>query len=286
MNKGKPLIEQGWLRVTAFFICFIVFQVIATLLIGLWKMLADNTSAVNVITITIIFNFCTSLVLVFLCRRLIDKDTVYSLGLNFLSYKLNGLLGLLMGIAGLGVGTFLLIAFKNLKFTGWFFDWGNIGWAFVLMLLVAIAEEIMFRGYILNNLMRSLNKYTALVISSLIFALAHSTNPEFNLLAFVNVFLAGIFLGIDYIHTKNLFYAVVLHFTWNFFQGPVLGFEVSGIEFPSIFQIQLSGNELITGGKFGFEGSLPATVVLILSIILLFISFRIKTRATTAKPVN
>lgn len=60
-----------------------------------------------------------------------------------------------------------------------------------------------------------------------------------------------------------------MHLTWNYFQGPVFGFEVSGIETQSIVNQTISGSDLITGGSFGFEGSILATFIIIGMILFL-----------------
>ena len=60
-----------------------------------------------------------------------------------------------------------------------------------------------------------------------------------------------------------------MHLTWNFFQGPVFGFEVSGIEAESIINQSVSGSDLLTGGAFGFEGSLLCTFAIVLMILYL-----------------
>ncbi|WP_394345110.1 CPBP family glutamic-type intramembrane protease [Formosa sediminum] len=69
-----------------------------------------------------------------------------------------------------------------------------------MFILVSLIEETLFRGYILKNLIISFNKYIALSISSLLFALMHSANPSINLLSFVNLFFAGMLLGTSYIY--------------------------------------------------------------------------------------
>ncbi|MGE5105979.1 MAG: lysostaphin resistance A-like protein [Sphingobacteriales bacterium] len=297
MNKKEPLIKQGWLRVFVFCICIFIFQVLSGLLLALllvgFKVAANTAEAVQQITdinssvislaIVITFNFFTSLLLVFLFRKLVDRKTIYSLGWDFFDHKSHAVVGLFVSIACIGLGTLVLIVMKNLRFTGWNIDAGDIGFALGLLILVAVAEELVFRGYILNNLMQSTNKYAALMISSLIFALAHGANPNFSWLALVNIFLAGLLLGINYIYTQNLWYAVIFHFSWNFFQGPILGYEVSGTNLPGIFQMDLTGNDLITGGKFGFEGSIIASVVMIIFIVVLFIAYNKKNTALSAE---
>ena len=129
------------------------------------------------------------------------------------------------------------------------------------MLIVAFYEEVVFRGYILNNLLASVNKWLALLITAILFALAHSANPDFSIIPAINIFLAGILLGINYIYTKNLWFAIMLHFSWNFFQGPILGYKVSGLNMQSLLERELQGNVFFTGGNFGFEGSILATLL-------------------------
>ena len=87
------------------------------------------------------------------------------------------------------------------------------------------SEELVFRGYLLSNFMESMNKYYALLYNSILFALMHSVNPNFNFIDFINLFLAGLLLGLPYVYTKNLWYPMSLHFAWNFFQGPVFGLD-------------------------------------------------------------
>ena len=296
MNNIEPLIKQGWLRVFLFCIAYFIFQVIGGFMASLLLVvtnIADSAAdvaqklssgdSVIAIEFIVLFNFISATLLVILFRKTIDRKTLYSLGWDFSNNTIHAATGFFAGIASLGIGTFILTAMKNLHFSGWLVDAKDLFFAFGLMVLAAIGEELMFRGYILNNLMQSANRYAALIISALLFALAHNANPNFNWLAFLNIFLAGLFLGINYIHTQNLWYAIMLHFTWNFFQGPVLGYQVSGLSFQSLLQQELSGSELITGGKFGFEGSIIASAVMV--VFILFAAF-IYTRKEISGQIN
>jgi membrane protease YdiL (CAAX protease family) len=141
--------------------------------------------------------------------------------------------------------------------------------AVVLMGLIALAEEMVFRGYILNNLMQSMHPWAALACSAVIFAVAHGSNPGITSIATVNLVLAGLLLGINYVYTRNLWFAILFHFSWNFFQGPVLGYEVSGLPLQSVLQPGLNGPWWLTGSPFGFEGSFIATCLLMLSLLVL-----------------
>ena len=122
--------------------------------------------------------------------------------------------------------------------------------------------------------MASMNKYWALVASALLFSAMHLGNDNTSLLSTANIFLARIMLGIYTIHKGNLWFPIAMHFTWNFFQGPILGFEVSGTKMESVVNQKVSGNPLITGGEFGFEGSLLLTIMMIASTIYIHIKYK------------
>lgn len=183
--------------------------------------------------------------------------------------------------------------------TGFLLIWG-LGWIEVstspisiadfllvalLFISVSIVEEVVVRGYILHTLMTGMNKYGALFVSSTIFSLMHLANPNSTLLGFINLWLAGLFLGIVYVHTKNLWFALTAHFTWNFMQSPVLGFNVSGNELPTLLKIQYLNHDMWTGGEFGFEGSMICTILSVLAIILLDIHYRRKTKPVAVESV-
>lgn len=185
--------------------------------------------------------------------------------------------GLLTGIFLIGA-IFLALLFTNqIEVTGFQFSAKFLFFHILLYLLVGINEELLFRGYLLGATMKLANKYVVLCIFALLFSLVHFLTNDFSLFPIVNIFLAGIILGQYYIQTKRLWYSISLHFTWNFFQGPVFGSNVSGNEnLQSIIQQNLLGKEWITGGSFGFEGSAIMTGLLILLIIYFEIYLRKK----------
>ena len=92
----------------------------------------------------------------------------------------------------------------------------------------------------------------------------------------INLFSAGALLltvwlfcrFIDRRNLSDLGFPIGVHFTWNFFQGPVYGFEVSGMSIKGIVRQQLNGSDWLTGGAFGLEGSV-ITVVVILAVAFL-----------------
>ncbi len=139
---------------------------------------------------------------------------------------------------------------------------------------MGVYEEIVFRGYLLINLAEGLSskfigKTWALIISialtSLIFGLFHMDNPNATWISTTNIMMAGIFLGLGMFLSGNLAIPIGLHISWNFFQGVVFGFPVSGMNTAaSIIVIESSGPEWLTGGAFGPEGGLLGLIAILL----------------------
>jgi len=269
---NKPLIPYGWLRAVIFFMLYIALVVAASVLLFLFQKKSSAGSdqtipSEGVFYLAVVINAFIAVILVWLFRKIIDRRSFESIGFKTGKNGAHAGAGFFLGIFILCAGSCILYFTKNLQWTDISFNGNDLFIGFGFMVIVAFYEEIVFRGYILNNLMDSLSKWPALGISALLFSLAHLSNPSFSVAGAFNILLAGILLGLNYVYTKNLWFGIMLHFTWNFFQGPVLGYEVSGMPLKSLLQQKIQGNELITGGKFGFEGSLLATAFYILAIV-------------------
>ncbi len=98
----------------------------------------------------------------------------------------------------------------------------------------------------------------------------HALNPNMSILSCLDLFLAGILLGVSYLFTKNLWFPIALHFSWNFFQGTVFGFNVSGLNGYSIIQQERISNNLLNGGLFGFEGSVLSMILQLIFILIIY----------------
>lgn len=284
--EKKTLIPQGWLRVILF---FILYAIITSLAIkGLVKISmtglnkdSGKDAAVLVSEPPLVYAIVTvvavvSFLLVLAFRVLLDRKSFYSLGISTKKTVTNSATGMFTGMLIVCAGTLFLYYNKNLEWTGITINPAHLFTGAVGMMIVAISEEIVFRGYILSNLLENINKWVALVVTSLLFAIMHGSNPNIDIISFVNIFLAGLLLGVNYLYTKNLWYAVLLHFTWNFLQGPVLGYEVSGMHLESLLHQTTTGNKLMTGGNFGFEGSMVATVLIVVFFLLYVVVYEKK----------
>lgn len=143
----------------------------------------------------------------------------------------------------------------------------------MLFIAVGIGEELMSRGYHLRNLVEGLRGkwlgprgavIAATLISSAIFGLMHATNDNATAIATFNVALAGVMLAIGVLFTGELAIPIGLHISWNFFQGNVFGFPVSGNPMSTrVFAIVQGGDPVLTGGKFGPEAGVIGLVAML-----------------------
>ena len=106
----------------------------------------------------------------------------------------------------------------------------------------------------------------------------HAGNSSMTILSYINIVLAGIMIGIYYIHQKNLWLPMGLHFGWNFSLGAIYGSAVSGNNIPSIFSIDILGNDLLTGGIFGFEASVLTPFFIVFATIFIHFKYRVITK--------
>ena len=153
----------------------------------------------------------------------------------------------------------------------------------VIFLLGAVAEEMLFRGYPLQTLMRSWPLWVALLPATAPFALGHLLNPNVAPgFTFVNTALAGVWLGVAYWRTRSLWFPLGLHFGWNWVQGALLGSPVSGIKSIAphpLLRFADAGPTWVGGGAYGIEGGVACTLALVVAIL-----FTWRTRLLTATP--
>lgn len=287
MEEVKPLIKYGWLRALIYFVGIFALMLLlsaaeALLVAKLHLSAKDENGSIQSFGIIYAIIGIGVYGFTLLLRKFIDKRSFISLGFTWKTFGGEAALGFFIAVTLLGIGSLVLVCVGYVTFLSIHVNTYPLLAGLSLMVVVAFVEELMFRGYILNNLMQSMNKWIALIISAAVFALVHCSNPDVTVLAIVNVFLAGVFLGLNYIFTKNLWFGIFFHFAWNFLQGPILGYDVSGLKLQSLFQQAVTGPEFWTGGPFGFEGSALCPLLLSLSIIALVYGFERKYVATKA----
>ena len=141
---------------------------------------------------------------------------------------------------------------------------------------VGFGEEIFGRGYCMSVLKQTRNKWVVLIVSSIIFAAMHLGNAAIGVLPLINLFLVGIAFGYMFMKSSNIWMPIGFHITWNYFQGYIWGFQVSGNEVDGMYQIKTVKDSILNGGAFGAEGGLAVTAVILLTIWFVSIYYKDK----------
>lgn len=181
-------------------------------------------------------------------------------------------LGLLLGVLYFGAVVGMMALAGSYTITSARFNLMPQLTAFMLFYVVAVFEEIIFRGVVFRLIDDRWNTALALIISAVLFGALHYWNPGASLWSSCAIAIeAGLLLGAAYKHFGTLWLPIGIHWAWNYVQGNVLGFAVSGVQTSDkIFSPIITGSDWITGGAFGAEASVPAVGVgLLLTIVLL-----------------
>ena len=200
------------------------------------------------------------------------KLPLSGLGLSLKGWGRSLLRGALFVVFLYVVGFGLSLLLGAVEVVGFLFSPISLLVSLLLYFFVAVTEEVIGRGFILGRMLDGgINKFVALFISAVLFSLMHLFNPNFAFVPFLNIMLAGCFLGASYIYTRNLCFPIALHWFWNWIQGSVLGYKVSGNEFSNenLLILHFPEENLINGGTFGFEGSILCSLLLVLGTVII-----------------
>jgi membrane protease YdiL (CAAX protease family) len=221
---------------------------------------------------------------VYLARRFLDHRSFVSLGLAWKSRAGRDM------AAGFLIGGFSMTMIFLFEWAmGWLhvesFAWqveplttvlSGVMIMFLIYAMTAWSEELQARGYWLQNLEEGLNLPWAFILSSLLFSLIHVANPGFSVMASMGLFMGGFDVAYGYIRTRQLWLPIGLHLGWNFFEGTVFGFQVSGVEgMPRLILQNVPGPQLWTGGAFGPEAGVLMIVAVGVNIVLIYFYSRI-----------
>ncbi|HEX2081131.1 MAG TPA: type II CAAX endopeptidase family protein [Longimicrobium sp.] len=178
--------------------------------------------------------------------------------------------------AGLGIGAALLggavVVLAVASMARWVADEGTVpeyvaalATSFGFFAVAAAAEEAVFRGYAFQALVQGTGVWPATLASSALFAYAHGGNANVTPLALANIFLAGVMLAVAYLRTRSLWFATAVHLGWNWTMASLLDFPVSGfvLDVP-LYTARETGPDWMTGGPFGPEAGLAATLSIVL----------------------
>ena len=288
----EPRIKNGFLRAIIFMPLWLIIMGLVQSIGVVLIMMASGVDMANpdsaealfsemsfdspVMLILTGFSLLGSFAALWVATKFIDRKPLMSIGLSVKDKANEMLIGLGFALAFIG-GLFLVLwLIGAINISGYVGFKPGVFIVSIMLFMAAFDEELIFRGYILNNMMDSTsNRWIALAGSSLLFALLHSgnTNVWSTWVPMTELFAAGFILGISYTFTKNLWFPTFFHFGWNFFQG-LFGFEISGFNVDSwkIISHENTGNvpDIVSGGAFGIEGSVITLSCTIICTYLIF----------------
>lgn len=138
-----------------------------------------------------------------------------------------------------------------------------------LMLQAALVEEVLYRGLVLTALLHYWRRpWGAMVVSALLFGLAHASRPHATWLSILSNSLGGMMYALPYVLTGRLYFSAGLHFAWNWTQGIAFGFPMSGVAFASAMVVSTTGPAWVTGAAYGPEGGVIGIAARLLIIAI------------------
>ena len=272
LSPDEPRLRAGW-RLLLQTVLLFVFGIIISIASGFLGALGRSLIGAQIL------NFIVITGSVYVARRWLDKRSFESLGLKIDGHTLLDILaGIGITFVQMGFIYVLMLTLGWLTFEGfaWQFDpirvvISSVITFFITFMIVGWNEELLSRGYHLQTIASGLNLFWGVVISSAVFGLLHLGNPNATWVSAAGIFFAGVYLAFGYIRTKQLWLSMGLHLGWNFFEGVVFGFPVSGLDIYALTRIKVHGPELWTGGAFGPEAGLIVLPSLILGALLIYL---------------
>lgn len=282
-EEGRP--RAGW-RALIFLALWLILSGILNRSVGAW--LSAMVPLPVQMMASIMFLIAT-LAAAWIALRFLDRRPLTDLGIRLhRSWWVDLAFGLCLGIMLMALvfvvewlaGWITIAESYRVTLDGVPFWAGFLG-SLTTFICVGIYEEIVFRGYLLRNLAEGLNTprigprsaiLASWLFSSLLFSLWHVSNPSSSLASTAYLLLAGMLLGMGYIFTRSLAIPIGLHITWNFVQGHVFGFPVSGYDYPgaTVLVIEQTGPALWTGGAFGPEAGLVGILAILVGALLTY----------------
>ena len=161
--------------------------------------------------------------------------------------------------------------------------WATLAFYLITLLVAAVGEELIFRGYAFQLLVEKVGPFATILPVSVLFGLAHGSNPNSSKLGIVNTILWGVLLGVGFLRSHDLWLPIGLHFGWNAVL-PLFGVNLSGLTIEVtryVYRWDLA--PIWSGGNYGPEGGLLTTIFV---LALLYALFRapVKTQLAMVAP--
>jgi len=261
---SQNTLRTGW-KLTAFIVVLMPVWIGTGLALTL---IADATfglgNPLHDLALTVVVSFIPAAIATAFAARIVDHAPVHSLGIGFHTGWISNL-GTGFGIAGgmmtlLMMGTWIL-GQVHLEWAASQSAPGRMALTLGILVVAAAFEELIFRGYPLQVLMKGIGPWPAMIVMSCVFGLLHAQNPSSSRLGVFNTIVAGMMLSLAYLKTRSLWFPYGLHLGWNVALGMIVGFPLSGLGVESLWITHVTGSTWLLGGAYGPEGGALGTIV-------------------------
>lgn len=225
-------------------------------------------------SMSLILGFIFIALLIFLRVKFREKRPLASLGFDREGMVPKYLIGFGIGVA-MFTGVVLILFWTGNIVVRENFTLQYLGGVLILLpawMIQSATEEILARGWLMNVIGARYNALIGIWASSLFFGFIHLLNPHVDAIAVINIVLVGLFLSLYVVKTQNLWGVCGFHAAWNWAQGNIYGFAVSGLtpDGSTIFKMEYNDANWMNGGNFGPEAGLAATALLVLGICMVY----------------
>ena len=176
-----------------------------------------------------------------------------------------------MALTGLAVAPIAIWGNASIHFHVGLHQLPRAGAVLFVLVVGALGEELMFRGYPFQRLEEGIGAIGAIAVFSVLFGAVHLANPSASFWGVINTILIGIVLAIAYLRTRALWLPWGIHFGWNAALGFLFGLPVSGLRlFNVMVRTSTTGPKWMTGGSYGIEASATGTIAVVIGLMLVW----------------
>ena len=281
MKSVDLLKNKGVMNFTPIFLLIIAYSFLQGIL---FEYVLKNIVGYNIISV--LYSYIFSAVILLFFVKYFEKTTFEYFGFSKENYLDAVKVGAGLAIFSIvGIVAILLMSdnlslslSKDLKI-------GIIIILIILVLIQGFLEEVVFRGYLMTRLAAKKGKWIAIILSSIFYLVFRMSNPSASKLDLINIFLISIVMSLLYWYFDNILVIAIFHAFWNCISGVVFGFNISGIKVSdTIFTVEaISDKQILTGGSYGIEGSIIATVFFAILGLLVYMGLYLKMFRRIAK---
>jgi membrane protease YdiL (CAAX protease family) len=211
--------------------------------------------------------FAASAVANAIVLRIYERGQLADIGLGWTGASRRNLAWGVLGGVGAGVvvlvGAILVRAADLEPVPNEHMQWPSLVFVSIILLFGAVGEEMLFRGYGFQVLVKAIGPFATILPISVLFGLAHWPNLNFTGIALVNTVLWGVVLGYAFLRSGDLWLPIGLHFGWNWIL-PLFGANLSGFRMGVTgYSLHWKIGALWSGGAYGPEGGLLTSAIVV-----------------------